>query len=184
LIEGFPNLAAKLKPNKTEIGKSSRVVALIREEKGLQTSGVIAGLRKIEGLAKTIKKQLVCLGDTKGKSTRKKSESGSVTAIIDDKITYYPYLTYLDIDGITRLTDTLNSARKSLATQIRVACVGLSKTGGKIMVTVAAVKSTDEAVMKVFGKDCGLHIASYLKKLSRKPDSKPLKKLLFFFHLP
>jgi hypothetical protein len=68
-IEFNPALAEKLQSYRSEISKAKRVVDLIRSQKGLQTSGVVAGIQMLESHGKILKSDLVSLGVDKGTTT-------------------------------------------------------------------------------------------------------------------
>ncbi|KAE9369790.1 hypothetical protein N431DRAFT_443415 [Stipitochalara longipes BDJ] len=118
-IEYNPGLVEQLKSYRSEISKAKRVVDLIRNQKGLQTSGAVAGQNDLK-----------------------------------------------------EIVEKLRDARKRLIQQIRLASVGLAKNDGAITVDTKVVKSTDEAVQKVLGKELGLDITLFLATLKRNPDAK------------
>jgi hypothetical protein len=79
-----------------------------------------------------------------------------------------------DEHELENIVEKLRSERKCLIQQIRLASVGLAKTDGAIIVDTKVVKSTDEVVKKVLGKESGLDIALFLARLKRDPDSKSM----------
>jgi hypothetical protein len=64
-----------------------------------------------------------------------------------------------DQNDLEEIVEKLRDARKSLIQYIRLASVGLAKNDGIITVDTRVVKSTDEAVQKILGKELGLDIA-------------------------
>jgi hypothetical protein len=64
-IEHNPGFADMLRSHRSEIKKAKSVVDLIHAQKGLQTSGVIAGIRMLESHGKILKSDLVSLGEDK-----------------------------------------------------------------------------------------------------------------------
>lgn len=68
-IDVFPSLIEKLQPHTGEISKAKHVVNLIRNQKGLQTSGVVAGIRMLESHGKILKSNLMSLEKNKGMAT-------------------------------------------------------------------------------------------------------------------
>ena len=68
-IELHPGYAKKLQSHCGEISKAQRVVELIRTQKGLRTSGVVAGIRMLQSYGDILKKDLVSLGEDKGTTT-------------------------------------------------------------------------------------------------------------------
>jgi hypothetical protein len=69
VIEQHPDHAEKLQSHCGEIHKAQRVVELIRTQKGLRTSGVVAGIRMLQTHGDILKKDLVSLGEDKGTTT-------------------------------------------------------------------------------------------------------------------
>lgn len=65
-IEVYPRLKEKLQSHTGEISKAKHVVNLIRNQKGLQTSGVVAGIRMLESHGKILESDLMSLGNNKG----------------------------------------------------------------------------------------------------------------------
>jgi hypothetical protein len=165
-IELHPGLAEKLQSYCVEISKAKRVVDLIRNQKGLQTSGVVAGIRILQSHGEIIKSDLVSLGEDKG----------TTAAFCWANITYLYSLTQrlADEHELDKVVEKLRSERKCLIQHIRLASVGLSKADGAITVDTKVVKSTDEAVKKVLGKESGLDIALFLARLKRNPDGKSM----------
>lgn len=72
------------------------------------------------------------------------------------------------------IVEKLRDARKSLIQQIRLASVGLAKDDVAITVDTKVVKTTDEAIKKILGKELGLEIALFLARLKRNPDGKSM----------
>jgi hypothetical protein len=68
-IELHLGLAEKLQSYCVEISKAKRVVDLIRNQKGLQTSGVVASIRMLQSHGEILKSDLVSLGEDKGTIT-------------------------------------------------------------------------------------------------------------------
>lgn len=64
----YPGLAKKDEPYRIEITNAKRVVDLILNQKGLQTSGVVAGIRILKSHGENLKCDLMSLGDDKGMS--------------------------------------------------------------------------------------------------------------------
>lgn len=141
-IKMRPGLATKLQPYPIEISKAERVVDLICDQEELQTSGVVAGIRMLQSHGEILKSDLVSLGKDKDEHEWEKS------------------------------VEKLRIGRKCLIQQIRLAGIGLAKADGAITIDTKVVKSTDEAVKTVLGKESGLDIALFLSRLKRKPDAK------------
>ncbi|KAH8755442.1 hypothetical protein BGZ57DRAFT_930721 [Hyaloscypha finlandica] len=141
-IDVYPSLKEKLQSLAGEINKAKHVVDLIRSQKGLQTSGVVAGIRMLESHGKILESDLMSLGKNK------------------------------DGNSLKTIGEKLKEARKSLIQYIRLASVGLAKDDLAITVDTKVVKSTDEAVKKILGKELGLDIALFLARLKRNPDAK------------
>ncbi|PMD65647.1 uncharacterized protein K444DRAFT_608221 [Hyaloscypha bicolor E] len=138
----YPSLKGKLQSHTGEINKAKLVVDLIRNQKGLQTSGVIAGIRMLESHGKILKSDLMSLGKNK------------------------------DENNLKTIGEKLRDARKSLIQHIRLASVGLAKDDIAITVDTKVVKSTDKAVKKILGEELGLDIALFLTRLEHNPDAK------------
>ncbi len=68
-IELHIGLEEKLQSYRVEISKAKRVVDLIRNQKVLQTSGVVAGIRMLQSHGEILKSDLVSLGEDKGMIT-------------------------------------------------------------------------------------------------------------------
>jgi hypothetical protein len=79
-----------------------------------------------------------------------------------------------DEQDLKTIVGELGDARRSLIQQIRLASVGLAKDDGLITIDTKVVKSTDEVVKKVLGKELGLDIALFLARLKRNPDGKSM----------
>ncbi|PVH81841.1 hypothetical protein DL98DRAFT_530892 [Cadophora sp. DSE1049] len=134
-----PSLKPELRLFDDEINSSKAVVDLIRNQSGLHTSGVIAGIRMLQSHSEIVMDDLDCL---------------------DDKVRE-------DLKG---MIDNFRAKRKTLAQQIRLVSVGLTKSDGAFKIKTNIVKSTNTAVKKVLGNDSGLVIASFLAKLNRDLD--------------
>lgn len=59
-------LGDKLQASRSETRKAKRVVDLIRAQKGLQTAGVVAGIRMLESHSKILERNIVSRGSHKG----------------------------------------------------------------------------------------------------------------------
>jgi hypothetical protein len=68
-IDVHRGLKEKLQSYRPEISKARRVVDLIRNQKGLQTSGVVAGIRMLENHGQLLESDLMSLGEDKGTPT-------------------------------------------------------------------------------------------------------------------
>jgi hypothetical protein len=164
-IELHPGHVEKLQSHCGEINKAQRVVELISTQKGLRTSGVVAGLRMLQSHGDILKKDLVSLGDGKG----------TITTFLQENTMYLHLIQCLtDMHDLGRTMEMLRNERKRLVQQIRVASVGLAKVDGVITVDTKVVKSTDEAAKKLLGKELGLDIPLFLAKLKRDPDGKSM----------
>lgn len=65
-IEFDSGLEKKLEASRSEISKAKHVVGLIRKQKGLQTAGVVAGIRMLESHGKILKSNVVSRRVDKG----------------------------------------------------------------------------------------------------------------------
>ncbi|KAH7356404.1 hypothetical protein BKA65DRAFT_474223 [Rhexocercosporidium sp. MPI-PUGE-AT-0058] len=70
-IEQNSNLKAELQSYRVEINSSKQVVDLIRSERGLQTSGVVAGIRMLQSHGDILKEDLMCMDDKEGDDLKK-----------------------------------------------------------------------------------------------------------------
>jgi hypothetical protein len=165
-IDVYPSLKEKLQSLAGEINKAKHVVDLIRSQKGLQTSGVIAGIRMLESHGKILESDLMSLGKNKGTTTLFCYANIMCLNLLTQR--------YLDENNLKTIGEKLKDARKSLIQYIRLASVGLAKDNLAITVDTKVVKSTDEAVKKILGKELGLDIALFLARLKRNPDGKSM----------
>jgi hypothetical protein len=81
---------------------------------------------------------------------------------------------FTDERDLKEIVEKLRDARKYLIQQIRLASVGLARDDGAITVDTKVIKSTDEAVKKILGKELGLGIPIFLTSLKRAPDGKSM----------
>ncbi|KAL2073859.1 hypothetical protein VTL71DRAFT_11185 [Oculimacula yallundae] len=136
-----PKVKPELQSYEVEIRSSKRVIDLIRSQKGLQTSGVVAGIRMIQSHGEILRDDLMCIEEKDGKYLKKT----------------------LEILQIKRMSVTQQI-------RIAAVGLSKSDVGG-IIVQTKVVESTNEAVKKSLGKDSGLVIASFLAKLKHTPDA-------------
>jgi hypothetical protein len=161
-IDVYPSLKEKLQSLTGEINKAKHVVDLIRSQKGLQTSGVVAGIRMLESHGKILESDLMSLGKNKG--------TAALFCYANIKCLDLLTQRWIGENNFKTIGEKLRDARKSLIQYIRLASVGLAKDDVAITMDTKVVKSTDEAVKNILGKELGLDIALFLARLKRNPD--------------
>ncbi|KAM0285979.1 hypothetical protein ACHAQH_001168 [Verticillium albo-atrum] len=133
-IDEVPGFRENLTACRVETHKAKRTVDLIYKEKGLQTFGGVAGIEKLHTISGELDQHIVAFGKSQ------------------------------DIQALDQLSLRLRDDRRALCSQIRLAWPGLAKAAdGNVVVDAKLLKKTNEAVKKTFGKDSGLHIATFLE---------------------